>query len=144
MTLDQARKTLQKHAGRSEKSHASDGFLSMLRPYERLSEEHFRELMEALKALAPSLQRSTIDRELVADLWELVFLAWLWALAPGSKLRRQNLITVEDQEKLSSWLEEIGLTVSLMLGGEDVPNAQSARKLIAVKRDVGSRQGERR
>jgi len=32
------------------------------------------------------------------------------------------------------WLEEIGLTVSLMLGGgEEAPNAPSARKMIALR-----------
>jgi hypothetical protein len=134
MTLEQARTILQKHAGRQEKSQATEGFLAMLRPYRGLSEEHFREVMDALRAMAPALQRSTIDRELVADLWELIFLAWLWALAPGCKLRRNNSITAEDQEVLSSWVEEIGLTVSLMLSGEDVPNAVSARKMIAAKR----------
>jgi hypothetical protein len=134
MTLQEARTILRKHVGRSAKSEAKEGFLGMLRPYEQLSEGNFRELMQALRAVAPSLQGASVDRELVADLWELVFLPWLWALAPCSKLRRNHLITDADQETLSAWLEEIGLTVSLMLGGEDVPNAPSARKMIAVKR----------
>jgi hypothetical protein len=134
MTLQEARTILRKHVGRSAKSQPEEGFLGMLRPYQRLSEENFHELMQALRALAPSLHGSTVDRELVADLWELVFLPWLWALAPASKLRRNKLITEEDQERLSLWLEEIGLTVSLMLGGgEDVPNAPSARKMMAAK-----------
>ncbi|HEY3595612.1 MAG TPA: hypothetical protein VGL13_17110 [Polyangiaceae bacterium] len=133
MKIEEARSIVRKHAGRSDEDGA-EGFLGMLRPYQKLREEHFRELMEALRALAPSLQRSSVDRELMADLWELVFLAWLWALAPTSKLRRNSLITAQDQEVLSSWLEEIGLTVSLMLGGEEVPNAPSARKMISARR----------
>ena len=132
MTVDQARRIVRKHAGRSEEE-PENGFLGMLRPYRQLREAHFRELMQALRALAPSLQSSRVDRELVADLWELVFLAWLWALSPTSKLRKNHLITAEDEATLSAWLEEIGLTVSLMLGGEEVPNVPSARKMIALR-----------
>ncbi len=134
MTLEEARTIVRKHAGRSEKDGNGDGFLGMLRPYRKLEEGHFHELMAALKALGPSLGGSRVDRDLVADLWELVFLAWLWALAPTSKLRRTAAISDKDQETLAGWLEEIGLTISLMLGGEEVPNAPSARKMISSRR----------
>jgi hypothetical protein len=49
-------------------------------------------------------------------------------------VRRQNHSTPEDQARLAEWIEEIGLTLSLMLGGEDVPNAPSARRILAAKR----------
>jgi hypothetical protein len=134
MTVEEARLVVRKHAGRSEKDGNGDSFLGMLRPYRRLHEEYFQELMGALKSLGPSLGGSRVDRDLIADLWELVFLAWLWALAPTSKVRRNGQITDKDQEILAGWLEEIGLTISLMLGGEEVPNAPSARKMISSRR----------
>jgi hypothetical protein len=134
MTLEEARMSVRRHAGRSERDGNGDGFLGMLRPYRELNEEHFHDLMAALRALGPSLGGSRVDRDLVADLWELVFLAWLWALAPTSKPRRNGLISDKDQETLAGWLEEIGLTISLMLGGEEVPNAPSARKMIQSRR----------
>jgi len=75
--------------------------------------------MSALQALAPELRRGKVERELMADLWELLFLPWLWALTPESMLQRNHQITAEDQVKLAKWLEEIGLTVSLMLGATE-------------------------
>jgi hypothetical protein len=134
MTPEEARSLIQKHAGRSPSCAAEDTFLGMLRPYRGLSEPHFREVMQALAALGPVLQEPHVERELMADLWEIAFLAWLWALSPHGMVRRQNLITPEDQARLAEWVEEIGLTLSLMLGGEDVPNAPSARRMLAAKR----------
>jgi len=134
MTSEEARAILQKHAGRSDAYGPDQTFLGMLRPYRGLREAHYREVMHALAAVGPALQNPEVERELMADLWEIVFLPWLWALSPAGMVQRQNLMTADDQATLASWIEEIGLTVSLMLGGEDVPNAPSARRMLAAKR----------
>jgi hypothetical protein len=133
MTSEEARALIQKHTGRSSAYAPEQTFLGMLRPYRGLQEAHYLELMQALAALAPSLQGAQVDRELMADLWEIVFLPWLWALSPEGMVQRQKLMTAEDQARLAGWIEEIGLTVSLLLGGEDVPNVPSARRMLAAK-----------
>src|SRR3954463_3134549 len=118
MTPEDARAVLRKHTA-PPSDEGEPGFLGMLRPYKGLKEEHFREIMEALQAVAPELRKRSVDRELMADLWELVFLPWLWALAPGGMLQRTHRVSDEDQRVLAKWLEEIGLTVSLVLGATD-------------------------
>jgi hypothetical protein len=119
MTPQSARAILKRHTAPPTDGDAETGFLGRLRPYRGLREEDFREIMSALATLAPDLRRSKVDRELVADLWELIFLPWLWALAPGGMLQQSKQVSEEDQRTLAKWLEEIGLTVSLMLGATE-------------------------
>jgi hypothetical protein len=119
MTPDEARAVLRRHTAPPTEGDATPGFLAMLRPYRGLHEPHFHEIMAALQALAPDLRKAAVDRELMADLWELILLPWLWALAPGGMLQRSQAVSPEDQLILAKWLEEIGVTVSLMLGATE-------------------------
>jgi hypothetical protein len=119
MTPETARAILQRHTAPPTEGAGEPGLLGRLRPYRGLRDEDFREIMDALSALAPDLRRGKVERELVADLWDLIFLPWLWALAPGGMLQRSHQISAEEQAKLAKWLEEIGLTVSLMLGATE-------------------------
>jgi hypothetical protein len=119
MTSEEARAVLRKHTAPPQDDGGQPGFLAALRPYRGLDERHFAEIMSAIETLGPELRRSAVDRELMADLWELMFLPWLWALAPDGMLQRGHKVSSEDQVTLAKWLEEIGLRVSLMLGSAD-------------------------
>jgi hypothetical protein len=70
------------------------GFVGQLRPYRgSLNEENFREVMEAIRVLAPEIASSkAIDRLLIADLWSLVWFPRMWAFPPHGMLRRNDLI----------------------------------------------------
>lgn len=81
-------------------------------------EENFHEVMACLRVLADDLgDGETLDRDVVADLWGIVHLGRAWALAPGGMLRRNGLITEDDQERLESWLETISYAVFVLLDG---------------------------
>ena len=98
----------------------STGFLAMLRPYKGLLENNFREIMEALRVLAPTLQHGpAIDRNLITALWDICHFARAWALEPEGMLQRNHLITATDQERLADWLNIISDTVSNLLEGAD-------------------------
>jgi hypothetical protein len=98
----------------------SSGFLAMLRPYKRLLESNFHEVMQALRAVAPDLQNGpSIDRNLMTALWDICHYARAWALEPEGMLRKNQLITVTDQERLADWLNIISDTVSNLLEGAD-------------------------
>src|SRR5438552_1696836 len=66
-----------------------DGFLGSLRPYTRLREENFLQVLGAIIALAPHLaDQDRLERRLVAGLWELIQRAQAWGLDPRGKIRR--------------------------------------------------------
>ena len=50
----------------------STGFLAMLRPYRKLAEDNFHEVLQALRLLAPDLRNgATLDRQVMTALWAI-------------------------------------------------------------------------
>lgn len=96
----------------------STGFLAMLRPYRKLAEDNFHEVLQALRLLAPELRNgATLDRQVIIALWAICHYARAWALDADGMLRRNQLITADDQERLATWLNIISDTVSNLLEG---------------------------
>jgi hypothetical protein len=103
------------------------GFLGSLRPYTGLRDENFREVMEAIRVLAPEFRtQDAVDKELISALWDICFQTWSIALQSEGALRRNELITQEEIEKLEGWLFDIFFSVSILLQGGDLSAAFSS------------------
>jgi hypothetical protein len=125
MTEDEAKKALLLHAGPDLKT----GFLGMLRPYGGLHEESFHEVMAALAALGPSLgSGSAVDRQVMNSLWGICVLAECWGVAPDGMLRRNNLISAGDVQRLAEWIKIISWAVMFLLDGAGEEAAFEAYK----------------
>ena len=122
MTPDEARRLLRIHAGRdadSDPAKWETGFVGQLRPYRgSLNEANFREVMAAIRVLAPKIAESEfVDRELIADLWSLIWFPRMWAFPPDGMLRRNDLIDGQALSVLDDWLNRIAEAVSYALEG---------------------------
>jgi hypothetical protein len=88
-----------------------------------VNEDSFLEVMECIKVLAPDIASSpTVDRELMAALWGLIFLPRVWAFNPRAlkglirdwhrKLDGKKLSRLADQ------LDRIAEAVDYALNGD--------------------------
>ncbi len=96
------------------------GFLSMLRPYKGLRPEVYDHLVQCVRTLLPHLKSAPkLDRRVISSLWGICHLARYWGLHPDGMLRRNGLITEEDQATLERWIEELSYDLmSILDGGE--------------------------
>ena len=120
MTPDEAAERIMFHA-----EPQSGAFLYMLRPYRGVRDEVLRDVMAALEVCAPRLREEQISRELVSALWAISHFGRSWALHPGGMLRRNNLISDDDREKLDAFLEGFDLEVALLFDGVAEDDARS-------------------
>ena len=122
MTTEEALALIRKHAFRDvdfDTLTSPDSFLGSLRPFVGLREENFKEVMEALRVLAPSLRADVMDRELMSDLWNMSWQASLIGLHSTGALQRNHIISDEEINRLENWVFQICFTISLLLGGDD-------------------------
>jgi hypothetical protein len=122
MTPDEAKRLLRIHSGRdadSDPAKWETGFLGQLRPYRgSLNEDNFHEVMTAIRVLAPDIAGSaSVGRELMADLWSLIWFPRMWAFPPHGMLRRNDLIDGRTLSVLDDWLNRISEAVSYSLEG---------------------------
>src|SRR5262245_15738134 len=87
MTPEEAKRLLQAHSGRDADTDSAkweNGFVVPLRSSpDAANERNFLEVMECIRVLAPEIAASpTVDRELMAALWGLIFLPRMWAFNP--------------------------------------------------------------
>jgi len=121
MTTSEAKVLLMMHSFRHPDIHhpkMETGFLGSLRPYCGLKVENFHEVMTALRVMAPSLQESRVDRDMVGALWSICDLSYSWGVHPGGMLRRNDLITPSDVERLERWSNCISYASRMLLGGD--------------------------
>lgn len=125
MTPDEGMNRLMFHAQPD-----SGSFLHMLRPYRGLRDDVLKDVMDALHACAPKLSEEQLPQGLMSALWGISHLGRSWALQPGGMLRRNNLITDEDQGKLATFLERFEYAVMMLLDGvpEEEAFAAEGRK----------------
>lgn len=121
MTPEEAIEELSFHCGTNpniEDPRWEQGFVSMLRPYKGLRPEVYDHLVECVRALLPHLKNDAmLDRRLVNSLWGICHLARAWGLHPDGMLRRNDLITEEDQATLECWIEELSYDLMMTLDG---------------------------
>jgi hypothetical protein len=129
MTTAEAKELLQFHSFTHpdvDHSKMEGGFLGSLRPYQgQLFEKNFHEVMAALRVLAPSLQQTPIDREVVSALWNICHLGRAWGVYPNGMLRSNNLIQPQEIERLESWVACISYATMMILDGVDIDDAFS-------------------
>lgn len=98
--------------------------MGSLRPFQGLHEANYREVMDAIRTLAPELQREgVVDKEIMSALWIICFQAWAEGLNSEGSLRRNGIITQEEIAKLEDWLWRIFYAVSILLESGDVDEA---------------------
>lgn len=95
------------------------GFLGMLRPYTGLQESNFREVMQALRTLAPEFQKPKLPTDLFSALWGMCHYARAWGLDPDGMLRSNNLLSGPDQERLETWVGLLSDAVARLLDGDE-------------------------
>lgn len=121
MTFEEARERLRFHCGSHpdiEDPRWEQRFLQSLRPYRGLDEVAYHDLNACVDAVSDHLQNSgTLDRDVINSLWGICHFARAWALAEDGVLRRNNLITPADQEKLDGWITSISYRVAMWLDG---------------------------
>ena len=102
-----------------ETAERTPGFLCMLRPFTgELYESNFKEMMEIIKTLKPVLQKDTIKRDIITDLWSICHCTRLWGIDEGGMLRRNKLITSEQVGLLTKWADEMAFEVMMILMGQ--------------------------
>ena len=122
------------HPSAPDSPRAASGFLGSLRPYSgTLSPAAFHEVMAALVTLAPELEQSSLDREIVSALWSITHMARAWGLEPDGMLRRNGLISDEDIATLSSWVDAISYATLMLLEGAGVDEALQPYREIKAR-----------
>jgi len=90
-------------------------FLNMLRPYDGLRHDILADVLDALRACAPKITADAVPRDLVSALWAISHHGRSWALAARGMLRRNNLISADDQKALGTFLERFDYAVYALL-----------------------------
>lgn len=100
------------------------GFLQTLRPYGgTLNHDAWSNVIDCVDAVSTHLKTaSVLDRAVVNSLWGIVHYSRSWALHPDGMLPRNNLISKEDQETLSEWLDDLSERIAFMLDSGTDPN----------------------
>ena len=95
------------------------GFLQTLRPYRgTLDHDAWNSVLDCVDAVSTQLKTAPVlDRSVVNSLWGILHYSRSWALHPDGMLPRNGLISKEDQETLSGWLDELGERIAFMLDG---------------------------
>ncbi len=110
MEKSEAKELLSFHSMRNENIHDPrwvKGFLGSFRPfYGELREENFTEVMECLRVLKEEFTAPAIDREMAGDIAAIIHLTRVW-MAPEGMLGSNNLLTEEQTQRLSAWVDII-------------------------------------
>ena len=121
MNYNEAKETIALHAGNeiADGKFLEDGFLPSLRPFlGQLYDKNFHQLFECILVVGKKISvDNKVDKDLMGDLFDLCRLTRLWGLEEQGMLRRNNLISDGDIEKLGVWQETIENATSLLLGG---------------------------
>ena len=136
MTPEEAKRLLQAHSGRDMESDPAkweNGFLVPLRSApDDANEGNFLEVMECIRVLAAEIAASpTVDRELMAALWGLIFLPRVWAFNPngleGWIRKGHSKFDGNQLSRLADQLDRIAEAVDYALNGvpESVEDAMN-------------------
>jgi len=95
------------------------GFLQTLRPYHgRLDADAFQRVVDCVDAVSRHLQDAPhLDRRVINALWGLCHFARDWGLHPDGMLRRNNLITDQEQATLAGWIDDLSARIAMILDG---------------------------
>lgn len=125
MTPNEAKRLLQAHSGLDAEYDPpkwESGFVARHRSSpDDTDEGNFLEIMECIRVLAPEIAGSaTVDRQLMAALWGLIFLPRMWAFNPRSLERltcNGTRLNGERLSRLADQLDRIAEAVDYALNG---------------------------
>jgi hypothetical protein len=112
MTPDEAMTRLEFHTRPEPGS-----FLNMLRPYKGVRDEAINDVSRSLRASATRFAEDRLPRDLVSSVWAISHLGRSWALEPDGMLRRNELISDDDQAKLADFISRFDYAVMMLLDG---------------------------
>jgi len=126
MTPEEAKRLLQAHSGRdadTDPAKWESGFVYTHRSApDDNHEATFLEIMECIRVLAPEIAASpTVDRELMAALWGLIYLPRVWAFNPRQLEGRERgghpCQSGDQLSRLADQLDRIAEAVDYALNG---------------------------
>lgn len=91
-------------------------FLGMLRPYTGLIEENFIEIMECLKCLQEEFYNNFMLKELIANMYGIVYYTNLWTDKGGML---ENVLNNDEKGKLREWINIISYCLLCLIEGSD-------------------------
>ena len=118
MQYEDAKTELLRHAGFAGNFY-KDGFLACLRPYSGLKAENFHSVVEAVLSVGTVFASvETIERSIVYAVWSLTSRARTSGLDNDSMLVRNKLISPEDHNRLSRWVDILERMMLRLLHGQ--------------------------
>lgn len=114
MTREEAKLSLSFHSGRNsdiKNPKWINGFLGSLRKFDGdIIEENFIDVMKCLKVLATDFASDTIDKNLLADVYGILYYTTVW-IQEGGLL---SDIDSEIKNKISYWMQMYSYAIALL------------------------------
>lgn len=115
MTREEAKLSLSFHSGRNsdiKNPRWINGFLGSLRKFNGdIIEENFIDVMKCLKVLATDFASDTIDKNLLADVYGILYYTTVW-IQEGGLL---SDIDSKIKNKISYWMQMYSYAIALLL-----------------------------
>lgn len=121
MTIEDAIEELEYQSGRHENIGSErweNGFLGQLRPFKGvLHEKNYHSIMQALKILAPELEKDFIDKRIISTIWGICHFGRMWAIDPDGMLQRNELLNEQQTLQIDDWLIDVSYAAFCLLDG---------------------------
>ena len=121
MTIQEAIEELQYQSGNHESFESErweNGFLGQLRPFKGvLHEKNYHSIMQALKILAPELEKDFIDKRIISTIWGICHFGRMWAIDPDGMLQRNELLNEQQTLQIDDWLIDVSYAAFCLLDG---------------------------
>jgi hypothetical protein len=121
MTIEDAIEELEYQSGRHENIGSErwkNGFLGQLRPFKGvLHEKNYHSIMQALKILAPELEKDFIDKRIISTIWGICHFGRMWAIDPDGMLQRNELLNEQQTLQIDDWLIDVSYATFCLLDG---------------------------
>lgn len=121
MTIEDSIEELQYQSGQHENIESErweNGFLGQLRPFKGvLHEKNYHLVMQALKILAPELEKDLIDKRIISAIWGICHLGRMWAVYPDGMLQSNKLLNEQQTSQIDDWLIDISYAAFCLLDG---------------------------
>jgi hypothetical protein len=125
MQYEDAKTELLRHAGIAE-DYYEEGFLACLRPYSGLKAENFHAVVEAVLSVGTVFASAeTMERSIVHSMWSIKSMARVQGIDDNSMLVRNRLISPEDHDKLSRWVDILERMMLRLLHGQSASDSMS-------------------
>jgi hypothetical protein len=121
MTIEDAIEELEYQSGQHENIESErweNGFLGQLRPFKGvLHEKNYHLIIQALKILAPELEKDFINKRIINAIWGICHFGRMWAIYPDGMLQRNELLNEQQTSQIDDWLIDISYAAFCLLEG---------------------------